>query len=217
MSILYSLVSRSYDVVLTEHTEFAGNFQQISRLLMRKMLKEGKHSISYDKHKFHYHYENNMIYLCMTEGNITEEIVFSFLKDVRKTFNKTYKLSQIQKSHAYQLTEFNDVLQKLIVLNDNFQQYYNNNPEFDKEGEVIFEKNYIKDVSKDNVEKWFDRDEKLNIVAMKSDYLREKSINVNINVLVIIIQIQAATHKIKEKNRIHKYLIFSALVFVFNN
>jgi hypothetical protein len=37
------------------------------------------------------------------------------------------------------------------------------------------------------VEKWFDRDEKLNIVAMKSDYLREKSINVNINVLVIII------------------------------
>lgn len=115
MSIIYTLVSRSYDVVLSEHTEFAGNFQQISRLLMRKMLKDGKSSIIYDKYKFHYIFENNVAYLCMSEGNIREEIAFSFLKDVKKKFLNLYNLKMINEANAYQLTEFNDVLMTLIV------------------------------------------------------------------------------------------------------
>ena len=115
MSIIYSLVSRSYDVVLSEHTEFAGNFQQISRLLMRKMLKNGKSSISYDKYKFHYIYENNLAYLCMSDNNLREEVAFSFLIDVKRKFLSMYTDNQILEFHAYQLTEFNEILQNLIV------------------------------------------------------------------------------------------------------
>ncbi len=49
MSLIYSLISRNSDVVLCEHTEYAGNFQQISRMLLRKIKKNTKYSIEYDK------------------------------------------------------------------------------------------------------------------------------------------------------------------------
>ena len=114
MSIIYSLVARSFDVVLSEHTEFAGNFQQISRILMRKMRKNNKYSINYDKYKFHYNYEDDITYLCMSE-NVNDEVAFSFLKDVRIKFIQMYDFDQISGFHAYQLYEFNDILQQFIV------------------------------------------------------------------------------------------------------
>ncbi len=49
MSIIYALVSKSLDVVLCEHTEYAGNFQQVSRVLMRKIQKNKKFIIDYDR------------------------------------------------------------------------------------------------------------------------------------------------------------------------
>ena len=49
MSIIYSLVAKNPDVVLTEYTEYKGNFQQISRIVMRKMKKNASFSIEYEK------------------------------------------------------------------------------------------------------------------------------------------------------------------------
>lgn len=51
MSIIYALISKAHDVVLCEHTEYAGNFQQISRVLLRKIKSNVKYSIEYDKYK----------------------------------------------------------------------------------------------------------------------------------------------------------------------
>lgn len=50
MSIIFALISRGIDVVLCEYTEYAGNFQQISRMLIRKIKKCTKYSIEYDKY-----------------------------------------------------------------------------------------------------------------------------------------------------------------------
>jgi hypothetical protein len=101
--------------VLSEHTEFAGNFQQISRILMRKMLKNGKSSINYDKYKFHYLFENNIAYLSLSDNTVKDEIVFAFLSEVRKNFLSTYTMAEIQEFHAYQLNDFNEVLKNLTV------------------------------------------------------------------------------------------------------
>lgn len=116
MSIIYSLVSRSYDVVLSEHTEFAGNFQQITRLLMRRMLRNGCSFINYDKYKFYYLFENNIAYLALSDNTVRDELVFAFLKEVQKTFLSNYSLAEINEFHAYQLTDFNQVLESLIVI-----------------------------------------------------------------------------------------------------
>lgn len=51
MSIIYCLISKALDVVLCEYidSDYAGNFQQISRLLLRKIKKNAKFTIDYDK------------------------------------------------------------------------------------------------------------------------------------------------------------------------
>lgn len=49
MSIFYSLIAKSFDVVLCEYTEYLGNFQQITRILLRNIKKNTKMTIDYDK------------------------------------------------------------------------------------------------------------------------------------------------------------------------
>jgi hypothetical protein len=52
MSIIYAFIAKQVDVVLCEHTEFTGNFQSISRVILRKIKKNSKYSIEYDKYYY---------------------------------------------------------------------------------------------------------------------------------------------------------------------
>ena len=130
MSFIYSLISRNSDVVLCEYTEYAGNFQQISRMLLRKIKKNSKYSIEYDKYlfknkykyifkynrfTFHYTNENEITYICMTE-NINEKHAFSFLNDIRKKFIQNHDYGKIITLQAYSLNEFTDVLRQYMVI-----------------------------------------------------------------------------------------------------
>ena len=49
MSILYSLISKDLGVVLSEYTEYSGNFQQITRMILKKVHPNTKYTIEYDK------------------------------------------------------------------------------------------------------------------------------------------------------------------------
>ena len=49
MSLIYSLIANKNKVVLAEHSEYNGNFSQISRMILTKIEKEGKIIINYDK------------------------------------------------------------------------------------------------------------------------------------------------------------------------
>ena len=49
MSFIYSLIANKNKVVLAEHSEYNGNFSQISRLILAKIEKDGKIIINYDK------------------------------------------------------------------------------------------------------------------------------------------------------------------------
>ena len=67
------------------------------------------------------------------------------------------------------------------------KQYYNSNPKCNKVGELINELNEAKDIFVENIEKLFDRDEKMNIIAMKSNDLRERAINIHYHVIIFFI------------------------------
>lgn len=82
------------------------------------MKKNSKYTLSYDKHKFHYHNENDLTYLMMSD-NIEDDVAFSFLSDVRKKFMQTYNFESVVDFHAYQLNEFNEQLKILIVISSN--------------------------------------------------------------------------------------------------
>ena len=42
MSIFYSLIAKNYDLILSEYTDYTGNFQQITRILLYKLKLNGQ-------------------------------------------------------------------------------------------------------------------------------------------------------------------------------
>jgi hypothetical protein len=48
MSLIYTLISRENDKVLCEYSEYHGNFEQISRGLLKKVQKDHRATFSYD-------------------------------------------------------------------------------------------------------------------------------------------------------------------------
>jgi hypothetical protein len=48
MSIIYTLIARDSDKVLCEYSEYHGNFEQISRSLLKKVQKDHRATFLYD-------------------------------------------------------------------------------------------------------------------------------------------------------------------------
>ena len=205
MSILYALISKDQDVVLTEYTEYSGNFQQITRALLRKVHLNTKYTIDYDKYKYHYINEDNITYLCMTEM-FPDDLAFAFLDDLRKKFIQTYDYEKIASFCAYQLTEFDKVISQLI-------SYYNTCPQKNQSGEVIKELIDAKNIAIENIEKVIGRDEKLNIIAVKSESLNNQSRN--INYIAQQIKKQARMKQIKTMIIVTVTIIVIVLLFIF--
>ena len=49
MSIIYGLIAKNDDQVLCEYTEYKGNFEQISRMILRKIQKNSRRALIYDE------------------------------------------------------------------------------------------------------------------------------------------------------------------------
>jgi hypothetical protein len=49
MSIIYTLVARNTKIILTDYTEYSGNFQQISLIILNKVHKNKKCSLEYNE------------------------------------------------------------------------------------------------------------------------------------------------------------------------
>ena len=49
MSFIYSLIANEKKVVLAENTEYSGNFSQVLRVILDKIVKKGKIILNYDK------------------------------------------------------------------------------------------------------------------------------------------------------------------------
>ena len=63
--------------------------------------------------------------------------------------------------------------------------YYNSNPTITKTGDVISELHEAKNAQIENIEQIFERDQKLNIIAIKSESLYNQSKNINLMAMEI--------------------------------
>ena len=91
------------------------------------------------------------------------DVAFSYLADLKKKFFSLYDKQKIQTSYSYQLKSFSDEIQKL-------QDFYIKNPQ----SKLAMLKNNINQTSEimhQNVEKLFQRNEKLEITLQKSNNL----------------------------------------------
>ena len=130
--------------------------------------------------------------------NLDVEVAFSYLADLKKKFFSTFDQKKIQTSYSYQLKSFSDEIQKL-------QDYYIKNPQ----SKLALLKNNLNQTSEimhQNVEKLFERSEKLEITLQKSNNLLGNSdvFYKNINKI-----------KMKQKYKRLKYIfLFILLILV---
>jgi hypothetical protein len=189
MSIFYALIAKNYDLILSEYTDYTGNFQQITRMLLYKIKininkynNNNNHSmfrIQYDNYIYNYLIKDNLLFLCMTFNDHinynnsqmnnfsindnNQNIIYAFLFDVKKFFGTEYTEQEIEKLKSYELQEFDKTLNLLM-------NYYNSKPNFTKSGMPI--NNILAEdeqIIVDNINKYFDSDEILNIIVVQNE------------------------------------------------
>ena len=127
--------------------------------------------------------------------NLSVDVAFSYLADVKKKFFSSYDKQKIQSSYSYQLKSFSDEIQKL-------QDFYIKNPQ----SKLAMLKNNINQTSEimhQNVEKLFQRNEKLEITLQKSNNLLGNSDVFYKNIHRM---------KMKQKYKRLKYIAFFILI-----
>ena len=127
--------------------------------------------------------------------NLNVDVAFSYLADLKKKFMSTYDKQKIQTSYSYQLKSFSDEIQKL-------QDFYIKNPQ----SKLAMLKNNINQTSEimhQNVEKLFQRNEKLEITLQKSNNLLGNSDVFYKNIHRM---------KMKQKYKRLKYIAFFILI-----
>jgi hypothetical protein len=125
------------------------------------------------------------------------DVAFSFLADLKKKFLATYDNQKIQSSYSYQLKNFSEEIHKL-------SDFYIKNPQ----SKLAMLKNNINQTSEimhENVEKLFQRNEKLDITLQKSNNLLGSSDVFYKNIHRM---------KMKQKYKRLKYLAFFLLVII---
>jgi len=118
------------------------------------------------RYKFFYEDENDITYLCLGD-NLNADIALSFLNDVKKKFLMTYDEKSIHGSYSYQLKGFSEQIKKLV-------DEYTKNPHT-KLDMLKKSLNQTNEILHENVEKIFQRSEKLDLAIQKSSNLSNNS------------------------------------------
>ncbi len=103
MSIYYALVVRQQQTVLSEYTEYSGNFQQTVRELFKLIERDTKKSFQAQQYFFHCLDEDGITFICMAGEDIERKMAYRFLYDLKKTFFHSYTAEEINKARSYEL------------------------------------------------------------------------------------------------------------------
>ena len=189
MSIFYSLISKNFNIILSEYTNYTGNFQQITRILLYKLKNKYNNIgiIRYNKYIYSYIIEEKLIYLCISDNkddddmNIKDNIylqikqkeiniIFSFLDDLKKYFHSRYSNLRIEQMKSYEITEFDKTICFLM-------NYYNNKPYLNKSGvtiENIFDREETLRIN--NINDYLETHEIINIIIIKNELVNNVSL-----------------------------------------
>lgn len=169
MSIFYALIAKFPDIVLSEYSEYKGNFMQIIRIFLKKIPQISQLlEISYDNYILSSISDNNLIFFCLTE-NLPSNLIYFFLSDLKFKIYEKYNQNEILKMSAYQLSSFNSEINNVI-------NYYMTSPRFTLSGEEISD-NILIDIIKRDVEEFISRKNKVGLIIMKND--NNDDINMN--------------------------------------
>jgi hypothetical protein len=131
MSIIYTVITKNFKSVLCEFTEYNGNFEQISPLILSEQEKNFclKKVIDYDDYTFYLINKNlcidhqnlnngfyiNIMCLVNKENKPSKNIIFEYLTDLFNKLVKDNSIESLQTCRAYSLENFNEVLKTMMM------------------------------------------------------------------------------------------------------
>ena len=108
----------------------------------------------------------------MLSESVKSEDAFSFLNEVKNEILKNFGLDELMNTNGLQLNKGTEILKKKMG-------YYNSHPITTSNGEIIENLNLAKDAMIENIETLLERDDKIDIIAKKSDDLKDYSNNIS--------------------------------------
>ena len=172
MEVIYVVIARR-DVVLAEYTRHSGNYEQISRVLLKRMNEDGTAAnrlaqLKYDAHVFHYSILDGITYMCMTDASAGNRRPFAFLTEVSDTFRSAYGPRALQ-AIAYEFNaDFSPVLRQKV-------EYHLTNVDADSIGSVKARITDARDIMVDNIERLLERGEKIELLVNKTEAMTEQA------------------------------------------
>lgn len=155
MSFISSLIAKSEDTVLAEFTEFQGNFQQISRYILQKIQPNTTGIIKSGIKKFFFVNENGITIMCLTE-DISNEVAFAFLFDVKTALLSKFKFDEVMRVNAYGLKIFESEMSELM-------EYFQIQPSMTKSGSLVDDFKYQTNCIQENLTKFLNKEVTLTV------------------------------------------------------
>ena len=136
LSIVYAVIARSRKIILTDYTEYSGNFQQATLKILSKIQKDSLCEIDYAPYNVFYEDERDVTFILIGE-NIKTEVGFSILSDVKKKFFSQYDDNKLQNSFSYYLREFSSEIKTIVRFYEDNQYYIKPDVLTDSNGKKI--------------------------------------------------------------------------------
>ena len=170
MPILYGLIIRETKTVLCEHTDYAGNFQQITRQLFPYIERNKKKSFQTKEYTFHCIDDEGITFLCMADEKTERKVAYAYLTEIKNVFYNTFDSLEIQNARSYELDFAETIKSKMEFFNENPVGFDN------KSEEVMRDLQEVKNVMVENMEKLLERDFKIEVVLAKARDLNQFSL-----------------------------------------
>ena len=89
--------------------------------LLQQIQPESSKSLELEEYMFHYINQAGILVLCMADKNVERKLAFTFIQDVRNTFQETYTKNDIENAKGYSLKSFGIqcLKPKMELYNDN--------------------------------------------------------------------------------------------------
>ncbi|KAL3620060.1 hypothetical protein CASFOL_034972 [Castilleja foliolosa] len=169
-TLIYSFVARG-TMILTEYTEFTGNFTTIASQCLQKLpASSNRFTYNCDGHTFNYLVDNGFTYCVVAVEAAGRQLPIAFLERVKDEFTKRYGGGKAATAGPNSLKkEFGPKLKEQM-------HYCVNHPEeINKLSKVKAQVNEVKGVMMENIEKVLDRGEKIEVLVDKTENLRSQA------------------------------------------
>ncbi|XP_071721557.1 vesicle-associated membrane protein 722-like isoform X2 [Rutidosis leptorrhynchoides] len=166
-SLIYSFVARG-TLILSEYTEFNGNFTSISVQCLQKLpATNNKFTYNRDGHTFNYLVEDGFTYCVVSVESIGRQVPIAFLERIKEDFTNKYGGGKAATATANSLNkEFGSKLK------EEMQYCVDHQEEISKLSKVKAQVSEVKEEMLKNIEKAFDRGIKIDNLVDKTENLR---------------------------------------------